>query len=135
VPSGTYVELAATLLEFSAAYRSSDISLGTILSSSEPASMSEAVTKAGMGDGMTKAKRSSLGNPVTAANSVRETVAGPASPAAVFEPAEPEAGPVPIVGPVSVIGGVGVARQHTAIVRIVVEACIAGIRGRMRLRW
>ena len=89
--------------------------------------MGEAMTKAAVGEGVTKAKCSS------SANAVREAVAEPAAPPASVEPTEPETRPVPVIGPISVIGGVGVARQHTAIVRIEVETWIAGIRGGTRL--
>ena len=88
----------------------------------EPGGVGEAVTKAGMC--MTKAKRSS------SANTVGKTVA----PAAGVDRAEPETGPIPVLGPVSVLGNVEVTRRHTAIIWIVVEAWIAGIRGGMRLR-
>ena len=94
----------------------------------EPAGVGEAVTKAVMGEAVTKAKRSS------SANTVGKAVAEPAVPAAGVDSAEPETRPVPVIGPISVIGGVGVARLHTAIVRIEVEAWIAGIRGGTRLR-
>jgi hypothetical protein len=89
--------------------------------------MSEAVAEAGVGEGMTKMKRSPPGN------TMGKAVPEPAAPAAGFEPTEPERWPIPIVRPIYVIGGVGVARQHTAIVRIEVEAWIAGIRDGMRL--
>ena len=69
-----------------------------------------------MGEGVTKAERPSSGN--TAGKAVAE----PAVAAAGVEPAEPETRPVPVIGPISVIGSVGVAGQHTAIVRIEVEA-------------
>ena len=99
------------------------------LSAAEPAAgMGEAVTDAVMGEGVSKAKRSS------AASTVGKAVAEPAAPLAGVEPAEPETRPVPVIGPISVIGGVGVAGRHTAIVRIEVEAWIAGIWGGMRLR-
>ena len=74
------------------------------------------MTDAVMGEGVPKAKRSS------AANAVGKAVSEPPPPAAGIEPAEPEVRPVPVIGPISVIGGVGVARKHTAIVRIEVEA-------------
>ena len=90
--------------------------------------MGEAVSNADMSEGVTKVKRS------FAANAAGRAVAEPAVPATGVEPAEPEASPVPVVGPGSVVGGVKVARQHTAIVQIVVEAWIAGISGGMRLR-
>ena len=90
--------------------------------------MGEAVSNAVMSEGVTEAKRSFT------ANAVGKAVAEPAAPAAGVEPAEPETGPVPVIGPVPIVGGVGVARRHTAIVRIVVEAWIAGISGGMRLR-
>jgi len=92
----------------------------------EPEGMGDAVTKAGMGETVIKAKGSS------SAKSVGKDVAEPA--AAGVDPAEPETGPVPVIGPVAVVGGVGVAGRHTAIVWIVVEAGIAGVRGGMRLR-
>src|SRR4051812_19175971 len=92
------------------------------------AGMSEAMIKAGMGEAMIKAKCSSP------ADTVGKAVAEPAAPAAGIDPAEAETGPVPVIGPVSVVGGVGVAGRHTAIVWIVVEAWMAGIRGGMRLR-
>ena len=94
----------------------------------EPAGMGEAVTKAGMGEAVIKAKRS------PSAKTVGKAVAEPTAPAAGVESAEPETWPVPVIGPVPIIGGVGVGRRDTAIVRIVVEPWIAGIRGGMRLR-
>ena len=94
----------------------------------EPGRMGEAVTKRVMGDAVTKAERPSSGD------TVGKAVAEPAVPAAGVKPAEPETRPVPVFGPISVIGSVGVAGQHTAIVRIEVEAWIAAIRGGMRLR-
>src|SRR3984893_17834460 len=106
------------------------------LSLAEPGAMGEAVTKAGMGEAVIKAR---MGEAVikakrsSSANSVGKAVADPAAPAAGVDPAEPETGPVPIIGPVPVVGGVGVARRHTAIVWIVVESGIAGVRGGRRL--
>ena len=97
----------------------------------EPGGMGEAVTKAAMGEGVSKAKRSS------SANFVGKAVVEPAAAAAGVDSAEPETGPVPIigpvpvVGPVSVVGGRGVARQDTAIV---IKAWRAGIWGGARLR-
>ena len=58
----------------------------------------KAVTKAVMGEGVTKAKRPSSGN--TAGNTVGKAVAEPAVPAAGVEPAEPETRPVPVIGPI-----------------------------------
>ena len=94
----------------------------------EPRGVGEAVTKAVMGEALIKTKRSSP------ANAVGKAVTEPAVPAAGVESPEPETRPVPVIGPISVIGRVGVAWQHTAIVRIVIEALIAGIRCGMRLR-
>src|SRR5438270_5371419 len=106
-------------------------SRGTSLSGrlpvAEPGGMGEAVTNAVMGEGVPKAKR------LSSADTVGKAVTEPSAPPAGFEPAEPETRPIPIIGPISVFGGIGIARQHTAIVRIEVEAWIAGVRGDMRL--
>ena len=94
----------------------------------EPGGMGDAVTKAEMGETVVKTKCSS------SAKSVGKAVAEPAAPAAGVEPAEAETGPVPVIWPIAVVGGVGIAGCHTAIVRIEVEAWIAGIGGSTRLR-